>query len=185
MKYYVYDIRKKYAYAFSDWEELIGWFAQFNRTIGRTVHNPLLDEISLNFHDRKVEYEWERNGYHPVLVPRTLVVLDEYGRIIDIRLFKNEIIHYCPNQKKKGSRYHSKGFRKDPVPYTGCFRKEFFRTPRTFNEKRQSFDPEIQAYIRPKRKPQNLVDSWEDIPRHSDRSWKNQKIRKQWMKHLE
>ena len=59
--------------------------------------------------------------------------------------------------------------------------KRYYRKPKTTNEKRQSI--EHKKYIRPKRKMNNLVDSYYDKPICRQKNWKSKtKKRKQYLK---
>jgi hypothetical protein len=73
-------------------------------------------------------------------------------------------------------------YRIDPVPFVHKKRGKFrnwYKTPRVMNEKRQ-WDRE---YTRLKRNPKNLPDPYDDYPRSDiyDRSWKKHKKKRQWM----
>jgi hypothetical protein len=79
-------------------------------------------------------------------------------------------------------------YRIDPVPGVGGrYNGHWYKRPKTTAEKRQSFaDPE---FVRPRRNALNLPDAYDDKCRsdlkgscYSPKSWKNKKIRKQWMK---
>lgn len=87
---------------------------------------------------------------------------------------RGDVLHY---------RDTSYRFRQDPVPGIGRKRWHFacwYRAPRTFAELRDMADPEVQPYVRKKRKL--ILTSYDDIPRGYQRSWKRQsKKRKQWM----
>ena len=86
------------------------------------------------------------------------------------------------------SYYHVCEFRKDPIPYSGKFKLFHFnsyRRPKTTQELR--WNEAHKKYVRPKRNKAHLVNSWDDISRgniFNRYSWKKQKIKKQWMKHL-
>lgn len=77
-------------------------------------------------------------------------------------------------------------YRIDPVPGIHSFRgwfKCWYKRPKTMNEKRAWFNSE--GYGRNRRSPRNLPDPWDDYHRSDVRtrkSWKNKKIKKQWMK---
>ena len=77
-------------------------------------------------------------------------------------------------------------FRMEPVQWTGkhFHFKNWYKTP--FMRKRErSLSFEHKDYIRPKKNLRNLYDPWDDIPRsdiRNSKSWKNKKIKKQWMK---
>jgi len=111
------------------------------------------------------------------------VNFDENRKIIDVRLYKKEIFDFCSPWSNKWKLNYE--YRSEPVPYVHSKRRiKCYRRPHTSNEKRMACAPEVQEYIRPKRKYKNLVDSRSLIPRHIDKSWKNKKIEKQWMKNL-
>lgn len=81
---------------------------------------------------------------------------------------------------------HTFRFRIDPVPFIWknryCFR-EWYKFPEVMQEKRASFA--YPEFVRGKRKAHALPDSWDDWNRgdvRTRKSWKNKKIKKQWMK---
>ena len=81
---------------------------------------------------------------------------------------------------------HTFRFRIDPVPFfwKGTYRfRCWYKFPEVMQEKRASFAyPEL---VRGKRKAHALPDAWDDWQRadvRTRKSWKNKKIRKQWMK---
>ncbi len=79
-------------------------------------------------------------------------------------------------------------YRIDPVPFTGGHSNgTSYKHPKTTAEKRQSFVD--GDYVRAKRTAMNLPDAYDDRCRsdltgayRSPKSWKNKKVRKQWMK---
>jgi hypothetical protein len=77
-------------------------------------------------------------------------------------------------------------FRFDPVPAMGYKRGNFYcwcKRPKSTNEKRQWFASE--GYGRLKRSPFNLPDPWDDYQRgdvRTRKSWKNRKVKKQYIK---
>jgi len=75
-------------------------------------------------------------------------------------------------------------FRRTPIPGTG--RKSrygcWLRKPKTTQERRMYLAHFGQGKMRAKRNFSNLPETWDDICRHHDRSWKNKKFRKQWEK---
>lgn len=85
-----------------------------------------------------------------------------------------DVLHYCDTNYR---------FRQDPVPGIGRNRWHFacwYRAPRTTAELRAMADPEVQPYVRKKRK--QIPTAYDDVPRGYQRSWKRQsKKRKQWM----
>jgi hypothetical protein len=81
---------------------------------------------------------------------------------------------------------HCFRFRIDPVPFIFNFKgnfKNWYKRPKSTQERRLSFA--YEGYVRGKRKSCNLPNAWDDYQRSDNRtrkSWKNKKIRKQWMK---
>lgn len=80
-------------------------------------------------------------------------------------------------------------FRCDPIPGVrkgGCnYFSSYYKTPKTVNEKKAWFASE--GYGRAKRNIRNLPEPWDDHPRadrYLDKSWKKNKIRRQWMKNI-
>lgn len=86
------------------------------------------------------------------------------------------------------STYHPFCYRQDPVPGIYKYTRNFgnwYKTPRVGQEKRLSYA--YPEYVRGKRRKPNLPDPWDDYQRSDIRtrkSWKNKKIRKQWMKNI-
>nr|PZN07520.1 MAG: hypothetical protein DIU64_12235 [Caldicoprobacter oshimai] len=188
MKYYIFNIKTNQVRVLDSFDDLIQWCACYNYvTSDGVVRNSLFENIAMNLNDKKVSYRWDShlNDYIPYLEQREFIVLDENNRIIDIRLYKEEILN-CSGISKTNTRKKLYKFRKGPVP--NIFKPykfgKYYRRPRTTRERKISADPDIQAFIRPKRRSQNLVNYWDDIPRHIDKCWKNKKIERQWMKNL-
>lgn len=79
-------------------------------------------------------------------------------------------------------------YRIDPVPYVRKIKhtfSDYYKNPKHVQERRWYYDsPE---YVRGKRSPKNLPNPWDDYARsdlRTRKSWKNKKVRKQWMKNL-
>ncbi len=67
-------------------------------------------------------------------------------------------------------------FRCDPVPKTGRrvrYYSTYCRNPKTISEMRQYFV--AKEMVRGKRKPLHLPNSWDDLYRNLERSWKRQR----------
>jgi len=80
-------------------------------------------------------------------------------------------------------------YRRTPVPRTGKLRRRYFgcyyKRPRTTQERKWGYAH--QEFVRGNRRPHNLPNSWDDKPRgdiDNRRSWKNKKIKRQWMKNM-
>lgn len=191
MKYYVFNVKTNKITVYESFQDLIQWCSLYNYETPYGMKNSLFDNLALNFNDKKVGYRWDKyiKDYVPYLEPREIIIFDENYKIIDIRLYKEEILKYPRNyfwinKSKKKETYE---FRSGPVPHVRSKTKrrgKYYRHPHTTNERRASSDPEIQKFVRPKRRYNNLVNYWDEIPRHLDKSWKNKKIEKQWMKNL-
>jgi hypothetical protein len=85
-------------------------------------------------------------------------------------------------------KYYYFRFRVDPVPTIGRqgYRfRHWYKFPKSYQEKRLWFASE--GYGRLKRSPLNLPCAYDDYQRgdvSTRRSWKNRKIKKQWMKNV-
>lgn len=120
----------------------------------------------------------------------------EDGRIIDMRLYLPQIkeamqrFSQCRNkpqfeygeQMKIG---HSLvRFRIDPIPNWYRYRGRFYRIPSTLRDKKMNTDPELNCFIRSKRKQLPSLFTTEYRSDGCDRCWKRKKIRHQWEKNI-
>nr|WP_287412309.1 hypothetical protein [Pseudodesulfovibrio sp.] len=74
-------------------------------------------------------------------------------------------------------------FRRDPIPGTGRCRSNFYKRPKSHQERRLSLA--YPKLVHTRRKAKTLPNAWNDISRSNaiDRCWKrNKKRRKQWMR---
>lgn len=97
---------------------------------------------------------------------------------------------YCRFWTANGIRGKTFRYRMDPVPHIyPSFRGWFhcwYKRPKTTQERRWSFA--YGKYVRGKRKACNLPNAWDDYQRsdtNTRRSWKNKKIKRQWMKNID
>lgn len=144
-----------------------------------------LDNLNLTGHDMYAFCDMGR------VVPETeyytrryLFTSMEDGRVVDIRIWTVEVER--EREQLSTYRWHRHvpafEFRRGPVPgirklhgYCGL------RYMRTTNERRQNADPEVMPFVRGSRRPNNLVNAYDDIFREETRSWKdNKKVRHQW-----
>lgn len=175
---------------FDSEESLIRFFAHHNSNVywSKKKTNSLFEEVAMNWNDTKSGVSWDRhlNKYVTTKEPRTLMVFDEYDRIIDPRKFKDKILNYeFSYNSYRYKKYGKYEFRRGPVP--GIRRRRggsWYRRVRTTQERRASVDAEIRKYIRGKRSFRNLVQAWDDIPRDIEHGWKTKKIKKQWMRNM-
>ena len=106
----------------------------------------------------------------------------KYGEI----LVKNFSYYW---RRRTGSPDHGFGYRIDPVPGIGHSYWRFncyYKHPRIRKAGRAKYYEE-KMFERSGRSPKNLYDPWDDIPRgdiRNRKSWKNKRIRKQWMKNI-
>ncbi len=196
MKYYIYNSQTNTVTSCDSKEQLIAWFAARNSKcwFEKKVSNRALDDIAMNKNDMRSPRIY-LNGPQIVRVSegkRSIMVIDEYDRIIDPREFKDEILRYKfkynPNKKilhhKPWEQYI---FRGSPVPHihkrVGSY-GQYFKHPQTTQEKRKVADPELKEFVRPSRNFRNLPNTYDDKPsfRYGS-SWKMHKLRRQWMKH--
>lgn len=166
-------------------------------------HNEYLDNINMG-NDKK--FLWFKNPhwsseiedyYHDGFIysERRYIFVDGENRYIDFRNYQNEIeklnknkdfdYNSIPNKNIEYKKNHSYQvrFRIDPVPGLRCYKRyNGYRHIRTTNEKRLNSNPEVLEFVRAKRRPHNLLDSYDDIPRNYSRSWKDcSKKKRQWM----
>jgi hypothetical protein len=192
MKYFVYNLMNQNMQMLDSEEALIRWFAGRNSSVfwSKKKTNSLFDEIAMNWNDTKTHAVWDQNHSHYVMKkePRTLMVFDEYDRIIDPRKFKDQILNYEFSYGNfRYRRYGEYEFRRGPVPgihRRTYHRSSYYRRVKTTQERRIAVDRQIRSYIRGRRNFRSLPSSWDEIPREIDHSWKAKKIKKQWMKHL-
>ena len=187
-KYYIYNCKsEKYIHVCENLQELIEYVASFNYRpwLGNKRANRFFDDFNCTMNDVKNAFDWHRNSFIEL---REYVVFDSIFRIVDVRMYANEILSYKGSMKrkpKKGSLAYNyekskPEFRKGPVPYTGSGHWHYYRRPRTTQEIRQNSIPEYGEFVRKKRK--YIPTSWDDIGRNISRSWKDQsKKKKQWM----
>lgn len=128
--------------------------------------------------------------FYKEVKPPHFVVRDEFGSV-----FSRDEILADLNRKRfeqiRNSRWHKLRhdflYRRTPVPHTGkrkWYFKHFYKTPRHIQEKKWNIAH--KEYVRGKRSPANLQNPWDDYKRSDAgiKSWKNQKIKRQWMKKL-
>ncbi len=205
-KYYVFDLhRGQQVREFVDEDGLKNWlvfttkYSHFWQT--EKVRNEYLDDIALNLNDtmESVDPKTLKCTY----TTRRYMFFDEYNRIIDARVYWNEVkkkflektIHRyddrVPESANRGDVFYRwpwwkshEGkyyYRCGPVPSTGHrWGKRCYRRPQTTNEYKLNTDPEYKNYTRGKRR--HLPTAWDDISLTYSKSWKDcTKKKKQWM----
>ena len=186
-KFYLYDcIQNKFEFVCEDWQELLMYIASYNSYAWwkpSEKHNSILDDYNCTLKDKNYDCSI---GFFP----KRYVVFDHTMRIIDVRLYQKKILsipvdayHRYKFENKPAVKWWQNAlpeFRKGPVPHTGQHWRQYYRSPKTFNEIRQNSNPEHKEYVRKKRK--YIPTTLDDKMRGFSRSWKDQsKKRKQWM----
>lgn len=187
-KYYVVDRDGKY-YEYSSFNELVGAF----NTLG-------VMRVGNNFNDTYISYSnysyYFGDGQRSERIPVDFVVLDYLNRIVQTYELQQAVALYIYDKEvtyqrqrvtrdwwraRLGKNYL--GFRNGPVPRTGKARNrysELLRRPKTTQEIRDnSYDRE---FARGRRGKKYLPNHWDDILRsnYNNKSWKNQKNKRQW-----
>lgn len=171
-------------------EELISYIAAFNCRVGKTKRNLLFENIAMNNNDKKLKFDsYNTNN---ILVPREYMVYDESGRIIDPRVYKEEISLFKVNKLRQSSFFDYNSEYKTgsinekdlvkPIAHWGNKFRHYFRYPKTTNEKRHNAIPEYKQFIRGRRNVSHISPAFDDYYVHTEKNWKRLKIRKQYMK---
>lgn len=196
-KFYIFDCcNNVYIREFNSEDELIDFLGKsFYKCIDGSFYSKYLNNINMNGNDVRISPVFNENTDY---VTRPFIFIDSDNRIIDARKYREEILKrinsgkYEHNFSKTEKNLHygdvlcswrgSFRYRIDPVPGTSSRHRYvyFLRFPRTSNEIKQNSIPSHKDFVRPSRR--KLPTSWDDIPRYSQKSWKEQgKKRKQWM----
>lgn len=193
MKYYIFNTRINSTVVCEDFEGLIRYFARFNshdRFNPKKKYNTAFGDIALNPNDTKPSFNYKEVVVE--YIPREIMVIDEDDRIIDVRMYKDEILNYNGRLYSYRKRLTVNCvFRKDPVPDIMSKKRHrgtYYKLQHIIGELRQNCDTEIEKYTRKSRNKKKLIECWWDgIPRNykDNKCWKNQKIKKQYMKHLD
>ena len=190
MKYYVFNLNYNYCQELNGLDELIYYFSKetqeewWNKN---KKYNRLLDDLAMNQNDKKAFRFDEKLEY----TSRSIIVMDENERIIDVRDYEYEILNKIYDKskisflnKRKKKEYT---FRQDPVPNISnkWYRHKGFRRINVRNEIKQSLDREVKEFTRPSRISSLLsFKGFNYKCRHLEKSWKKQKIKHQWMKNF-
>jgi hypothetical protein len=166
---------------------LVGIYPDYEYFLDSINYSFIRERIVTTFRDWPINWYrwWKYNEPY-----ERFVVRDKFGSVFSSNEILNDFIDR--NYKKRKGwwflRKYDYVYRQTPVPHTGRRRwyfRSYYKHPKTTQEKRQGY--EYKEFIRGKRHPANLPDVWEDHPRgdvRSRKSWKNKKIKRQWMKNL-
>jgi hypothetical protein len=199
MKYYVWDFKKNEVVEyFENSDELVEYLRNANyRSYWKngTIENYVLQHYAMHITDYYKLDLCDLWGIGNPSHDKHLMIRDSLGRIIDPNNFKdrikvtedieyheNEYLEYYQTWRQTASLRCK--FRCDPIPRTGKrnYRKNYYRQFRWHNEAKMYFDEMHKPYVRKNRKPNEIMHRWwDDFPRHLDKSWKNQKKKRQWM----
>jgi hypothetical protein len=143
----------------------------YNVVVNPLVYKPQVDEFLTAAHD-------EANPWHREYIRHE--ICNKWRKYTNNRIIAHDTLQPGDILCECDINYR---FRQDPVPGIGRNRWHFacwYRAPRTTAELRDMADPEVQPYVRKKRK--TIPTAYDDITRGYQRSWKRQsKKSKQWM----
>jgi hypothetical protein len=205
LKHYIYNPRtQKWSYL-GTFEDMLDWFARHNNgryrgsglwdmqrmEINPRIHHPkdynyALNQIAMNVNDLELSgFHYGQNGHdEPKYEKRSIMVVDEFNRIIDPRLYWDTIATRKVVHKPK-RKTHPFRFRFDPVPKTGKRSQgKSLRHPKTMNERRMAADPEMKDFIKPSRDAWQLPHTWDDIFRPRKHCWKDKKLTHQYLRNI-
>jgi hypothetical protein len=183
-KYYVFDRRFRHI-EFDSYEKLLGFLGS-----RQDYYYSFREYEDFSEYDHYYYYIDRKQYWYYDVYDEDLNLLDTKKLIRDIQEFKCQErrfeyrtgVGYFPRYYKN----NYLGFRNGPVPgihkygrFSGAYRH-----PHTTQELRANQGNE--EYVRGRRKKKTLPNSWDDIGRSNwnSKSWKNQKVRKQWQKKL-
>lgn len=205
MKYYIFH-NGHLNNICNDLQAMIKWFSHYNDIDPwhrNKVKNRIFDDISMHPNDTYTTSEryfdgvdWANRIIHP---KRLYMVKDEYNRTIDPREYSKEILEvdtrkykysYSIRKDKCGGKYPT--YRYDPIPYISKRKGGPMSTaPRLIRDKRESFEYlsyykwELGYSIKYHKEDHLFRSRYDDAYyRDNTRSWKDNKVQKQWMKNL-
>lgn len=188
-KYILYDRQKGSYQTFNTKEELIKRLSRANRSIDyldltdflklSKTGNTILDNLDYSGSDLNSDGSAKR-----------YILLDGYNRVIDARIYIDDIKLYAELERKGRKRvsyYNTRFeqnhcvFRETPVPGTGVRHWGYYRRPRLLRSIRQASIKEYEQYIRKKATIDKADAWWDEFPKDMNKNWKHQgKRRRQW-----
>jgi hypothetical protein len=164
---------------------MIRWYATDksycqHRYFGLTERDRL-ERVAMNKNDTFWFTNWTKTPISS-LIKRDIMVIDEYNRVIDPRIYKNEIKNYRFKTSHYYRNNHPYVYRFDPVPRLSSKRRHHYKSVHTFQERKMTCDDMAKGYIRGNRTMRSLPCSWSGRGRSIEENWKSKKVRKQWMK---
>ena len=153
--------------------------------VWKIVQHRLVDVIGCTDTDTVVT---ARYGVFWYEYPRSIRVIDQYGRIIplsEVRIWLNTLSHEPTYQQRVPRRWWCLSqyvftFRYDPVP--GIHRRGWGCWYRRVKKNKRAYVQSLEFPSRRLAKHRALMYTWgDDHPRSIERSWKQIKKRKQWM----
>lgn len=190
-KYILYDRQKGKYETFNTKEELIKRLARANVSfnyldlhyflIDSKTGNSILDNLDYSGSDLNADGSAKR-----------YILLDGYNRVIDARMYIDDIKRYDEMCRKRRHRF-SYGysmftknhcvFRVSPVPGTGVRHWGYYRRPRLLRSIKQASMKEYEPYIRKGATIDKADAWWDEFPKSLCKSWKHQgKRKRQWDK---
>jgi hypothetical protein len=175
---------RNFEFIYYSWQEVLDHFYKHPDDVRYIAHN-----------DNDIFYAYSMNNLEETTVYyiNTIYVRDEYNRIIN----RNEIIEgletFQPIKEKYShwkdrwlSKYHFR-YRIDPVPHVGNGNWGHYYRHEKKNKRYYAELASVKDIFPSDSRLREQVfrcKGWNDYQRNNTRSWKQKKIKKQWMKNL-
>lgn len=158
-----------------------------------------VSSIGHNFNEKVCQYyTWDdtlriESKYNPI----DCIVIDEHYRVVQTYFLKEWLEEYWLDYERLSSRPWCRGgsylipdnylgFRNGPVPGKGrSSHYRYFRKSNNVSDRRAY--QRDKEFIGANMRVPKMIDAWDDCGRsdiRNKRSWKKNKIKRQWMKHL-
>lgn len=205
--YVLYKLRKKnYTSSETYWAHDRLSYGELINTIARKEHwNPgsVLEHLTDDFENTYLKSRMVKDtrfslGYYIEREDIYIITKENHGEVTiltaadlradvekQIKVVKDEWEKRADKRAYERKLRNNYEFRKGPVPFVHKVRGNWLRHPATSNSKRNNFyyDEYTEKNFSDFR-IRTLPSAYDDIIRHTDRSWKTScKVRKQWQKH--
>lgn len=169
--YYVFRKENGNPVCLFEANSLIDIYRKF-RTIA-WYHLPVFaEDLDAKVPDRQT-YWWSGKLHELIMVVGACVIYDKNERVVRLQDYYNAVDGWFRSfpvrqWRDRGQRARAYGH---------------WRSPKTFQEKKAYYATtdweEVNIKVRGKRKPHNLVDTWDDLHSHNEKCWKRHR-RTQW-----
>lgn len=208
-KYFVYDIKDDSSFEFETKKDCLCWLAssmketkKFEQKIAHHVNDGkrFFEEESKNENSLLIKYNAQKHiprfifiEYNTVTEKETVLnkkyLLKEVKKITS-KDIENYWKSYYAKKNTRWKAINDNLEKKDALKerlMSDQYKRNYFRSFRTIQEARANANPEHKPFVRGKRTPRNLPNSWSDclLSRVGSLGWKdNTKCRKPWEKNL-